>query len=144
MYFSIMFLVYKFNVCGFFVFQKSRWQALFWAQTVVIYSTADSGAWACAIVWNKIRYCIAILTWCKQTIRRGPFTRGKRIHGGIAFITRLGQGSQAWPNGVVNALPDWVTDLILSFNCWKNQTPLGVSWLCFLIFRHLGFFCYIQ
>lgn len=139
MYFSIMFLVYNFNVCRFLIFQKSRWRAFFWAQRVLIYSTEGSGTLACAIVWNKIRYCITTLMGCKLTIIHGPFTRGKRLHGGIMFITWPGQGSHAWPNGVINALPNWVTDLILSFS-WKNQTPLGVSWLCFLVFRHLGFF----
>lgn len=87
MYFSIAFLVYNFNICRFLIFQKSTWQASFWAQAVVIYSTEASGAFACAIVQNKIRYCIAILIQCKPTITHGPFTRGKGLQGGTTFIT---------------------------------------------------------
>lgn len=87
----------------FLIFQKSRWQVLFWTQTVDICSTEVSGALACAMVGNKIRYCNTTLIGCKPT-RFGRFTQGKWLHGGLAFTTRL--GSQAWPTGVINALPN--------------------------------------
>lgn len=137
MYFRIMVLVSNFDNFSFSRNQGGRPYS-----GLRICSTGDSGALAWAVVGNKIRFCIFTLIWYNPTFVQDPFPQGKRFQGGVSFITQLGQGLAQWCYKFLAKLsyrPDFVFQLL--------EKSIGVvlallSYLCFLIFRHLeGFYC---